>query len=53
MVDWQLIDGWGTDSSNAEVLDFTRIPYTAIVSYQSSELSLVKILGMVFSDVFI
>jgi len=32
LIDWQLIVGWGTDSSNAEVLDFTTIPYTIIVS---------------------
>jgi len=33
LIDWQLIVGWGTDSSSTEVLDFTRIPYTIIVSY--------------------
>jgi len=32
LIDWQLIVGWGTDSSNTEVLDFTTIPYTIIVS---------------------
>jgi len=30
-IDWQLTVGWGTDSSNSEVLDFTGIPYTIIV----------------------
>jgi len=30
---WKLIVGWGTDSSNTEVLDFTTIPYTIILSY--------------------
>jgi len=33
LIDWQLIDGWGTDSSNTKVLDFTTIHYTIIVSY--------------------
>jgi len=32
LIDWQLIVGWGTDSSNTEVLDFTTIHYTIIVS---------------------
>jgi len=32
LTDWQFIVGWGTDSSNTEVLDFTTIPYTIIVS---------------------
>jgi len=32
LIDWQLIVGWGTDSSITEVLDFTTIPYTNIVS---------------------
>jgi len=32
-IDGQLIVAWGTDSSNAEVLDFTMIPNTIIVSY--------------------
>jgi len=27
-----IIVGWGTDSSNTKVLDFTTIPYTIIVS---------------------
>jgi len=32
LIDKQLIVGWGTDSSNTEVLDFTTIPYIIIVS---------------------
>jgi len=32
IIDWQLIVGWGTDSFNTEVIDFTTIPYTIIVS---------------------
>jgi len=34
-IDWQLIAGWGTDNSNTEVFDFTKIPYTIIVSCSS------------------
>jgi len=48
LIDWQLIVDWGTDSSNTEVLDFTTIPYTIIVSC-----SHLNFLGMVFSDVII
>jgi len=33
IIDWQLKVGWGTNSSNTEVLDFTTIPYTVFVSY--------------------
>jgi len=29
---WQLKVGWGTDSSDTEVFDFTTIPFTIIVS---------------------
>jgi len=32
-LDWQLVVGWGTDSSDYVVLDFTTIPYTVIVPY--------------------
>jgi len=31
LIDWQLLVGWGTDSSNTKVLDFTTVPYTIIV----------------------
>jgi len=33
LIDWQLIVGWGIDSSNIEVLDFTTIPFTIIESW--------------------
>jgi len=32
-IDWQLIVGWGTDSSSTELLNFTIIPNKVFVSY--------------------
>jgi len=47
---WQLIVGWGTDSSNAEVLDFTNNSLHYYCVLQSSELSQVKFWEWYFSD---
>jgi len=33
LFDWLLTASWGTEYSNIEVLDFTIIPHTIIVSY--------------------
>jgi len=43
---------WRTDSTNTEVLEFTTIPYTVIVSYNHLNYTWLNF-GIVFSDVII
>jgi len=48
LIDCQFMVSWGTDNSNAGVLDFITMPYTIIVSYCHLNYIPGQILGMVF-----
>jgi len=53
LIAWLLKVVWGMDSPDYEVLDFTTIPHSVIVSYSHLNCSLSNFMNMVYSNVII